>query len=166
LQPKLLEEELMARGGEGEGLLSGNVISGAGVDLVESAQEVEDEVGLRYGLLDVTHVTQFVGLLHANAVGVDGQVPLSQRVELVIQEDGARSLVGLEHPADGRPKSARRLRVVGHGEVEDGVGDGAVHPAADAEVRLCPDLVGGTQGGGGGEMMQQPELPTSGLERR
>jgi hypothetical protein len=154
----------MARGGEGEGLLSGDVIGDAGVGLDESAQEVEDEVGLIYGLSDVT---QFVGLLlHANAIGVDGQVPLSRRVKLVIQEDGARSLVGLEHPADGCPKSARRLRVVGHGEVEDGVGDGAVHPAADAEVRLCPDLVSGTRGGGGGEMMQQPELPTHGLERR
>jgi hypothetical protein len=72
LQPQLLEE-LMARGGEGEGLLSGDVISDAGVDLVKSAQEVEDEVGLRYGLPDVT---QFVGLLlRVKAVGVDGQVP-------------------------------------------------------------------------------------------
>lgn len=163
LQPQLLEEELMACGGEGEGLLSGDVVGDAGVDLVESAQEVEDEVGLTYGLPDVA---QFVGLLlHANAVGVNGQVPLSHRVKLVIQEDGARSFVCLEHPADGRPKNARCLRVVGYGEVEDGVGDGAVHPSADAEVSLFPGLVGGARGGGGGEMMQQPELPTRGLER-
>jgi len=57
-------------------------VGDAGVDLVESAQEVENEVGLRYRLPDVA---QFVGLLlHANAVGVDGQVPLSHRVKLVI----------------------------------------------------------------------------------
>ena len=71
----------------------------------------------------------------------------------MIQEDGVRSFVCLEHPADGRPKSARRLRVVGHGEVEDGVRDGAVHPSADAEISLCPGLVGGARGGGGGKMM-------------
>jgi hypothetical protein len=101
LQPQLLEEELMACGGEGEGLLPGDVVGDARVDLVEAAQEVEDEVGLRDGLPDVA---QFVGLLlHANAVGVNGQVPLSHRVKLVIQEDGARSFVRLEHPADGRP---------------------------------------------------------------
>lgn len=163
LQPQLLEKELMACGGEGEGLLSGDVVGDAGVDLVESAQEVEDEIGFRDGL---PNVAQFVGfLLHANAVGVNGQVPLSHRVELVIQEDGARSFVRLEHRADGRPKSARRLRVVGHGEVEDGVRDGAVHPSADAEVSLRPGLVR-ARGGGGGEMMQQPEFPTCGLERR
>jgi hypothetical protein len=59
----------MARGGEGEGLLFGDVIGDAGVDLIESAQEVENEDGLRYGLPDVM---QFVSLLlHANAVDVD-----------------------------------------------------------------------------------------------
>jgi hypothetical protein len=101
LQSQLLEEELMACGGEGEGLLPGDVVGDARVDLVEAAQEVEDEVRLRDGLPDVA---QFVGLLlHANAVGVNGQVPLSHRVKLVIQEDGARSFVRLEHPADDRP---------------------------------------------------------------
>jgi len=37
LQPQLLQEELMACGGEGEGLLSGDVVGDARVDLVESA---------------------------------------------------------------------------------------------------------------------------------
>jgi hypothetical protein len=63
-------------------------------------------------------------------------------VELVIQEDGAWSFVRLEHLADGRPKGTHRLLVVGHGEVEDGVGDGAVHPSADVEVSLQPGLIG------------------------
>ena len=43
----------MACGGEGEGLLSGDVVGDAGVDLVKSTQQVEDEVGLRYGLPNV-----------------------------------------------------------------------------------------------------------------
>ena len=164
VQTQFFEKELVPGVGEGEGLLSGDGVGDSGVDLVEPAQQIEDEVGLRYGLPDIA---QFVGLLlHANAVGVNGQVPLSHRVEFVIQEDGARSFVRLEHSADGRPKGARRLRVVGHGEVEDGVGDGAVHPSADAEVSLRPGLVGGARGGGGGEMVQQPEFPTRGLERR
>jgi hypothetical protein len=38
----------MVRSGEGEGLLFSDVIGDAGVDLIESAQEVEDEDGLRY----------------------------------------------------------------------------------------------------------------------
>jgi len=150
LQAQLFEEELVPGGSEGEGLRPGDVVGDVGVDLVEPSQQVEDEVGFRDGL---PNVAQFVGLLlHANAVGVNGQIPLSHRVELVIQEDGARSFVRLEHRADGRPKGARRLLVVGHGEVEDGVGDGAVHPSADAEVSLQPGLVG-VRGGDGGEMM-------------
>jgi hypothetical protein len=66
-------------------------------------------------------------------------------VKLVIQEDGAGSFVCLEHLADGLPKGARRLGAVGHGEVEDGVGGGAVHPSADAEVSLCPCRIGGRE---------------------
>jgi hypothetical protein len=45
LQPQQLKEELMARGGEGEGLLSGNVIGDAGVDLVESTQGLRTRLG-------------------------------------------------------------------------------------------------------------------------
>jgi hypothetical protein len=59
----------MARGGEGEGLLFSDVIGDAGVDLIESAQEVENEDGLRCRLPDVM---QFISLLlHVNAVDVD-----------------------------------------------------------------------------------------------
>jgi hypothetical protein len=81
----------------------------------------------------------------------------------VIQEDGAGSFVCLEHLADGLPKGARRLGAVGHGEVEDGVGGGDVHPSADAEVSVCPCRIGGARGG---EVMQQPKFPTRGLKRR
>jgi hypothetical protein len=84
-------------------------------------------------------------------------------VKLVIQEDGAGSFVCLEHLADGLPKGARRLGAVGHGEVEDGVGGGDVHPSADAEVSVCPCRIGGARGG---EVMQQPKFPTRGLKRR
>jgi hypothetical protein len=87
-------------------------------------------------------------------------------VKLVIQEDGVGSFVCLEHLVDGLPKGARHLGVVGHGEVEDGIGGGVVHPSADAEVSLCPCRFGGARGGGGGEVMQQPKFPTCGLKRR
>ena len=64
---------------EGEGLCPGDVVGDIGVDLVEPSQQVEDEVGFRDGL---PNVAQFVGLLlHANAVGVNGQIPLSHRVD-------------------------------------------------------------------------------------
>lgn len=164
LQPQFLEEKLMASGGEGEGLLPGDVVGDRRVDLVDAAQKVEDEVALEDGL---ANVAQFVGLrLHADAVVVDGGIPLNHRVELVIEEDGTRRFVRLEHVVDGLPQRACRLLIVGHGEVEDGVGGGAVHPSADAEVSLLPGFVGGARGGGGVEVAQQAKLPAHGAESR
>jgi len=54
LQPQFLEEKLVASGGEGEGLLPGDVVGDRRVDLGEAAQKVEDEGALEDGLANVT----------------------------------------------------------------------------------------------------------------
>ena len=76
------------------------------------------------------------------------------------QVDGAGSIVRLEVIFDGAPKLARRL-VWRHGEVEDGLGDGAVQQCADAAVVLDPNRINWV-GRSPINVLEQPELATHG----
>ena len=84
--------------------------------------------------------------LHLLAVLHDGGLALLHGVELVVQEDSARLLVGAEQPFNGDLEFSSRLVITLHGEVEDGVIDGAEDPAADATICL---IRGGPKGIGG-----------------
>jgi hypothetical protein len=107
-------------------------------------KEIEDELRVLHGVVDIT---EGVGDgFHVLAVGGDVGVALLHGVELVIEEDGSGLLVGAEDVLDGDPKSMGRLVVVVHGEVEDGVVDGAEDPTLDAAVCLVPIRVGGIGG--------------------
>ena len=161
LETQLLEEELVPGNSKSERFLGGDVVGDGLVLLVEAAEQVEDEVGLGDGLPDVAKIVG--SLLHAHAVLVDGGVALGHRVELVTQEDGAGRLVSLVQVGDGRPELAGGLLGAGHSEVEDGVGDGAEDPTADAEVSLHPCIIGGRRGDDV-KVREQPEFATHGVE--
>jgi hypothetical protein len=95
----------------------------------------------------VADITEGIsGGLHALAVGDDAGVALLHGVELVIKEDGLGLLVGVKDVLDGDPKSTGRLGVVVHGEVEDGIVDGAKDLGLDAAIHLVPIRVGGISG--------------------
>jgi hypothetical protein len=104
--------------------------------------------------------------LHLLGVGVDGEVALGQVVELLLEDDGAGLLVCLKQGLDGDPQSACILCRL-HGEVEDGVVDGAVYPAANAGVRLGPQGVSRARSRRTIDVAEQPVLAAeSGEERR
>jgi hypothetical protein len=144
-EAQLLESEHVARHGEGgDGCVVGDDVGRVEETRVEAAKEVEDELGVIHGVADIT-----LGVdsgLHALAVGGDAGVTLLHGVELVIKEDGMGLLVGTEDVHDGNPKSTGRLGVIIHGEVKDGVIDGAKDPGLDVAVCLVPIPVGGIGG--------------------
>ena len=72
------------------------------------------------------------GVLHPLGVGVDGEVALGHAVEFLPKNDSARLFVRLEQGLDGD----EQIRF--HGEVENLIIDGAIHPATDAGIRLRP----------------------------
>jgi hypothetical protein len=112
-----------------------NDVGGGGEPGVEAAQEVEDKLRGGYGVANLPK--GIGGTLELLGVGVDREVALGQVVELQLEDDGARLLVRLEQCFDGDVQRAGVLSRL-HGEVEDGVVDGAIHPAADASVGLRP----------------------------
>jgi hypothetical protein len=69
-----------------------------------------------------------------------GEISLSHGVEGVTQEDGVRCLVRLEMSIYGRPEIMGSLIGL-HGEVKDGVVNGAIQPATDTEVGLDSGVV-------------------------
>ena len=84
----------------------------------------------------MTDVTEVVGEgLHAAAILGDGGV------EIMAEEDRPGLPVGAEEALNGEPEVPGGLVVVSHGEVEDGVVDGAEEPGADAAVRLIPSRI-------------------------
>ena len=76
-------------------------------------------------------------MLHLLRVGVDREIALGHAVELLPKDDRPRLLVRLEQGLDGDVQSSRVLIGL-HGEVEDGVVAGAVHPTTDVGVGLRP----------------------------
>jgi hypothetical protein len=85
------------------------------------------------------------GALQLLGIGVDGEVALGQVVELLLEDDGARLLVRLEQGLDGDVQGAGVLIRL-HGEVEDGVIGGVVHPPANTRVGLRPQGSAGRAG--------------------
>jgi hypothetical protein len=103
------------------------------------------------------------GALHLLGVGVDGEIALGQAVELLLENDGAGFLVRLEQGLDGDIECAGVLIGL-HGEVEDGVFDGIVHPAANASVGLRPRGVSRTGVSSAVDVAEQAILATEGGE--
>jgi hypothetical protein len=52
------------------------------------------------------------------------------------EEDSLGLLVGAEEPLDGEPEHSGSWLLILHGELKNGVVDGAKHPGADATVSL------------------------------
>ena len=121
-------------------------------------QEVEDKLIVLYGMADVAEGIS--RRLHALIVVSDGGVALLHGVEFVAEEDGPWFLVGAEDVFDGHPQSAGGLIVALHDEVEDGVGDGAEEPTANAAVRLIPLGIGRASRRGAVDVVLEPELAT------
>ena len=103
------------------------------------------------------------GALHLLGVGVDGEVALGQVVELLLEDDGAGLLVRLEQRLDGDVQCAGILIGL-HGEVEDRVFNGAVHPAANAGVGLRPRGVSRARGRRAVDVAEQSVLAAEGGE--
>jgi len=86
-------------------------------------------------------------------------------VELLPEDDSARLLVRLEQGLDGDVQGTRVLIRL-HGEVEDGVVAGAVHPATDASVGLRPRGVSRARSLRAIDVAEQPVLGAEGGEER
>ena len=133
----------------------GDDVGGVGKAAVEAMQKVEHELHGGDGVADLPKCIS--GALHLLGVGVDGEVALRQVEELLLEDDGVGLLIRLEQSLDGDVQGASVLIGL-HGEVEDGVVDGAVHPAADAGVRLGPQRVSRTGGRCAVDVTEQPVL--------
>ena len=99
-------------------------------------------------------------LLHLLRVGVDGEITLGHAVELLPKDDRPRLLVRLEQSLDGDVQSMRILIRL-HGEVEDGVVAGVVHPPANAGVGLGPRRVSRTSSLRVVDVSEQSVLPAN-----
>jgi hypothetical protein len=79
-----------------------------------------------------------------------------------------RNLVGAEVDFNSHPKFPCGLLIAVHGEVEDGVVDGAEDPTADAAIRLIPLRPGGIsqrwRRGGVVDVRLETEYAAHGLE--
>jgi hypothetical protein len=152
----------VCRGEGGEGCVVGDDVGRVGEARVEVAKEIEDELGVLHEVADITEGID--GGFHALAVGGDVGVAQLHGVELVIEEDGPGLLVGVEDVLDGNLESMGRLVVIVHGEVEDGVADGAKDPTLDAAVRLVPIRVGVIGGEHAIDVRLEGEFATRRLE--
>ena len=99
-------------------------------------------------------------------VGVDKEVALEHAVEFLAEDDGARFLVSLEQSLDGDVEGAGVVVGVFHGEVEERIIDGAVHPAANAGIRLRPCWVSRMRGQRAVDVAKEPVLGAEGGEER
>uniref|UniRef100_A0A0A9DQH6 Uncharacterized protein n=1 Tax=Arundo donax TaxID=35708 RepID=A0A0A9DQH6_ARUDO len=103
---------------------------------IEATQKGENELRVLHRMADVA---KSGGLgLQPLAVRRDGAIALHHGVEFVEEENGARLPVGMEDPLNGHPQIAGGWIGVVHGEVEDGVVNGAGDPAPDAALRGIP----------------------------
>ena len=154
---KLLENQRVPRRGEGrQDRGARDVVGRAGEARVDAAEEVEDELGLGDGVANVAEGIS--RRLHALTIVGDGEIALGHGVELVMQIDRARLLVGLKEVVDGDPQVPGRLIRL-HGEVEDVVGNGAEEPVAEAAIGLFPGGVG-VGGRSSVKMIEETEFPT------
>ena len=113
----------------------GDVVGGVGEARIEATQKGEDELRVLDRMADVAKSD---GLdLQPLAVRRYGAVTLHHGVKF-IEEDGARLPVGAEDTLNGHPQISSGWIGTVHGEVEDGVVDGAGDPAPNAILRGIP----------------------------
>ena len=103
--------------------------------------------------------------LQSLAVRRYGAVTLHHGVKFVEEEDGARLPVGAEDPLNGHPQITGGWIGTVHGEVEDGVVDGAGDPAPDAALRGIPLRIIRTRGSRAIDVERRPNLPHSDLKK-
>jgi hypothetical protein len=84
-------------------------------------------------------------------------------VELLLEDDNTRFLVRLEQGLDGEVERAGVLIGL-HGEVEDGLVDGVVHPTTNTGVGLRPRGVNRTGSSGAVDVAEQSILGAEGGE--
>ena len=130
---------------------------------IEAAQEVEDGLRVGDGAADIAE--RIGGGLHALGIVVDGRITLGHGVELVTQEDGARSLVGLEEVLDGDPELARSL-VWRRSKAEDVRSSGSKDLAVNAGVRDGPSRVSGIGLHRAIHVREKTKFPAEGGEER
>jgi len=162
-QPRLLEDQNVVGAGERrEDGGVGDVVHGAGEARLEPTKHGEDELAALNGMADGA---EFCSLqFDALTVLRDGGVTLGERVELLEEEDGARLLVGGEELLYGRPELTSSLIVAGHGEVEDGVADGAEEPTLDTRVGDDPVRIIRDGGAGSVDVRTEAEFTAQNLE--
>jgi len=162
-QPRLLEDQNVVGAGERrEDGGVGDVVHGAGEARLEPTKHGEDELAALDGMADGA---EFCSLqLDALTVLRDGGVTLGERVELLEEEDGARLLVGREELLYGLPELTSSLIVAGHGEVEDGVADGAEEPTLDTRVGDDPVRIIRDGGAGSVDVRTEAEFAAQNLE--
>jgi hypothetical protein len=150
----------LAKGVERGGV--SDVVSGDGEHGIEVAYEVEDELGLQNGAIDVT---ERVGEgLDTLAVVGDRGVPLSRSVELIAKVDCACLLVVVEEVGDHDVDGTGSLIVIIHGEGVDRVIDRGLGPPFDGVVGLFPHRISGTHRDNRVEEGEDSKLPDHGLE--
>jgi hypothetical protein len=160
-QPQFLEGEHVEGASEVHGGVTGADVAGGAEAGIGTTEEVEHRGGVVDGLADITKAINLS--LHLLAIGLDGQVSLSQGHEGLAQEDGTRRLVRLEASGDGSPMPVCR-RVGRHDEVMDSVGDGVVELGTDTIVLLEPNRREGIGRRRPVDVGQQLEGATQGFE--
>jgi hypothetical protein len=101
----------------------GDIVDGVGEVRIEATQKGEDELRVLHGM---GYIAKSGGLsLQPLAVRRDGAVPLHHGVEFIEEKDGAWLPVGAQDPLNGHPQIVGSWIGVVHGEVEDGVVNGA-----------------------------------------
>jgi hypothetical protein len=135
-QPQFLEGEHVEGASEVHGGVTSDDVAGGAEAGIGAVEEVEHHGGVVDGLADITEAIN--RSLHLLAIGLDGQVSVSQGHEGLAQEDGTHRLVCLEAIGDGSPMLVCHW-VGRHDEVMDSVGDGAVELGTDTTVLLEPN---------------------------
>ena len=142
----------------GERRRVGDDVGGVGEAGIDAAQKVEHKLRGGDGVTDLPHSVG--SLLHLLRVGIDGEITLGHAVEFLPKDDRPRLLVRLEQSLDGDVQSMRILIRL-HGEVEDGVVAGVVHPPANAGVGLGPRRVSRTSSLRVVDVSEQSVLPAN-----
>ncbi|EAZ21066.1 hypothetical protein OsJ_36709 [Oryza sativa Japonica Group] len=109
-----------------------------GKPLVQSSDEVEDEGAVADWF---TKISEVVGSgLEKLAVVGDREVPLDERTEFGIEDEGPRLSVAEKLALDGKPDGAGSDTLVAAmpDDVEEVVGEGAVEPRTDDAVHALP----------------------------
>lgn len=129
----LLEEELIADGGEGgEQVGTAEMDVDVVVPLVEATKQVQDQGAVTD---DLTKINEIIGHhLELLTVVVDREINLSEGVEIGIKVESVSLLVAEEVLLDGDPRAAC-VGVVGDDRLSKVMGDRAIEPRLDDDVQ-------------------------------